>query len=272
MCDIQKLLQTVLRSLTYTVQQVERLPGQAHQVCLLQMTDGTRLVLKCPPAVGVRLLRHEQRDIESEAKVLHLVNTQARVPAPERIQYNAQGSSTHGCPYLLRSHLPGTPLSHLLPYLSTSERARIDRSLGTYMYYLSTITAPTFGPSHRAFGGTGSSSWREAFLSLLESVLRDAEDMLVSIPYDSIRYYVGAHGAILNEIRRPQLVGLEVGTSCNVLIDERSKRISGLLGFGNVVWGDPAMAEVFAGASESFWEGFGSSSVKSRNEKIRQLL
>lgn len=140
------------------------------------------------------------------------------------------------------------------------------------MYSLSTITAPSFGLTHCVFAGTGSSNWREAFLSLLESALRDAEDVLVSIPYDSIRHYVGAHGALLDDIRRPQLVAMDVGNPRNVLVDERSRQVVGLLGLGNVVWGDPVMAGVFAGASDAFWEGFGSCLVKSVDDRVRQLL
>jgi len=126
-----------------------------------------------------------------------------------------------------------------------------------YIRAVSSITAATFGPTHRVLAGAGSPTWREAFLSLLESALRDAEDMLVSIPYDSIRYYVTAQRHLLDAITTSRLVALDAGEPRNVLVDERSRLVVGLLGFGNVVWGDPLMAGVFAQASDGFWEGYG---------------
>jgi len=129
-----------------------------------------------------------------------------------------------------------------------------------YIRAVSSITAATFGPTHRVLAGAGSPTWREAFLSLLESALRDAEDMLVSIPYDSIRYYVSSQRHLLDAIATSRLVALDAGEPRNVLVDERSRLVVGLLGFGNVIWGDPLMAGVFAEASEEFWEGYGADS------------
>jgi len=81
--------------------------------------------------------------------------------------------------------------------------------------------------------------------------------MLVSIPYDSIRYYVAAQRHLLDAITTSRLVALDAGEPRNVLVDERSRLVVGLLGFGNVVWGDPLMAGVFAQVSDGFWEGYG---------------
>lgn len=233
---IQKLVRHVFHSSRVIVQQVERLQGHLQQVYLVRMADGGALMLKCPPPFNTRLLRHEQRGLETEAKIVELLaaNTQ-----------------------LMLSHIPGTPLAEVAPYLSASERSIVDRTLGAYVRSITSLAAPSFGITHRVFSGTGSTTWREAFLSLLESALRDAEDMLVSVPYDSIRYHAARHGYLLEEISEARLVPLDMGGLENVLLDDRTKQVCGLLGFSNVIWGDPMMAAVFTNASEAFYEGYG---------------
>ncbi|KAJ9665956.1 hypothetical protein H2201_003867 [Coniosporium apollinis] len=270
--SVQRHVHQALRSSRASVQQVERLQAGLHRIYLLSIADGSRLVLKCRPPCNTRLLRHEQQSLEAEARVLDLVKVNAMyLPLPTRLMYDPEGSGI-GAPFLLRSYLPGTPLSHPALRLSTAERARIDATLGAHLGSLSALRAPAFGPFCRVLAGTGSSTWREAFLSLLESVLRDAEDMLVSIPYDGIRYCVAQQAHLLDQVTEARLVALDAGLPRNVLVDERSRQVCGLLGFGNVVWGDPAMAGVFAGASEAFYEGFGQMPARSGGERVRMLI
>jgi hypothetical protein len=107
---------------------------------------------------------------------------------------------------------------------------------------------------------------------MLESVLRDCEDLLVSLPYDSIRYYTSTQAHALNAIQEAQLVPLDAGTAQNVLLDEQTRQISGLLGFSHVVWGDPLLAWCFKDASTAFWEGYGTRVGCDESERTRQML
>lgn len=126
--------------------------------------------------------------------------------------------------------------------------------------------------SHRVFDNRGSKSWREAFLALLEAALRDAEDILVTIPYDSIRYYITQQGHALDEVVEPNLVALDVCKPDNVLIDEYTKQVTGLVGFSSVVWGDALMNGGLARGSEAFFEGFGECPVRIGGVKTRMLM
>jgi hypothetical protein len=122
------------------------------------------------------------------------------------------------------------------------------------------------------FAKKGNSSWREAFLALLESALRDSEDMLVNVPYDSVRYYVGQHSHFLDEVTEPRLVALHACDPQNVLIDEHTKRVTGLVGFSNVIWGDPLMSGGIADGSEAFFEGYGECPSRTGGVKARLLM
>jgi hypothetical protein len=126
--------------------------------------------------------------------------------------------------------------------------------------------------THRVFGNRGCKSWREAFLALLEAALRDTEDILVTIPYDSIRYYIAKHSNVLDEVTQPKLVALNVCNPDNVLIDQQTKRVSGLVGFSNVIWGDALMSGGFSAGSEAFFEGFGECPARTGSVKIRMLM
>ncbi|KAF2470418.1 uncharacterized protein BDR25DRAFT_34693 [Lindgomyces ingoldianus] len=269
--SIQRVIRNVFRSSKITVQQVERLQGRLHQVYLARLTDGSSLVLKCPPLFNTRMLRHERHSLETERKTMETLREYTQLSVPQVIKYDSQGGAL-GSPFLMMSFLPGRRLSELSSFLSASERKVVDRTLGAYVRSLTALSATQFGPTHRVFAKKGSSSWREAFLALLESALRDAEDMLVTIPYDSIRYYVGQQSQCLDEVTEPRLVALNVCDPQNVLLDERTKQVTGLVGFSNVIWGDPLMSGGIADGSEAFFEGYGQCPARTGGAKARQSI
>jgi hypothetical protein len=103
-------------------------------------------------------------------------------------------------------------------------------------------------------------SWREAFTALMEGALRDAEDLRLTLPYASIRPWVYAHAGCLDAVVEPRMCPMRAGTEQTVIVDEHEgKNVVCVVGWGSVVWGDPALGEAFADgvASEGFWYGFG---------------
>ncbi|KAF2630146.1 hypothetical protein BU25DRAFT_408733 [Macroventuria anomochaeta] len=268
---IQKLICAVFRSSRITVQQAERLQSRIHQVYLTRLADDSSLVLKCLPTANVRLLRHEKHTLGTEVKTLETLHEYTQLPVPRIIKYDSHGGH-FGSPFLIMSHLPGRRLSELSPHLTTAERSAIDRTLGSYVRSLTSLSATQFGMTHRVFEHKGCKSWREAFLALLEAALRDAEDMLVTIPYDSVRYYVSKHSHALDEVTEPRLVALDVCSPDNVLIDEYTKRVTGLVGFSNVIWGDALMNGGIANGTKAFFEGFGECPMRTGGIKIRMFM
>lgn len=88
---------------------------------------------------------------------------------------------------------------------------------------------------------------------MLDSLLMDAEDMLVSLPYGEIKYVLEMVGPELDQVTEATLIfGLgvdshdseEIGDgerklgSVGILIDRRGNEITGLVGLGGAVWGD----------------------------------
>ncbi|KAH7394247.1 kinase-like domain-containing protein [Phaeosphaeria sp. MPI-PUGE-AT-0046c] len=254
--SIQKIIRAVFRTSKITVQHAERLQGWLHQVYLARLADGNCLVLKCPPSHNTRVLRHEKHFLESERTTLETLHEYTQLPVPQVIKHDHQGGAL-GSPYLMMTYLPGRRLSEIARRLTPTERHSIDRTLGTYVGALTALSATQFGMTRRVFAKKGCSTWKEAFLSLLESVLRDGEDMLVTIPYESVRYYIGKCSHFLDQATQPRLVALNVCDPQNVLIDEQTKRVTGLVGFSNVIWGDPLMCGGIANGSDAFFAGLG---------------
>jgi hypothetical protein len=133
----------------------------------------------------------------------------------------------------------GTPISTLSKSLSSSERRAVDFRTGQLLRRISCQISPTrrFGiaadvlsvpPSvvhhpPRRFEGNlsdskGADSWRIAFHSLLESVLRDGEDLTIMFNYSNIRYQFERFEHLLDAVTKPRLVVLDAGEDSNTLI------------------------------------------------------
>lgn len=264
---IQKTIQSVFHSKSTTIQRLDRLHSRLHQVYLVTLTSGDTLILTYPPHASTRVLRHEKHSLETTFRALHHLHS--RLPSPLPIP-SIQYYTPHAV--LLTSHLPGVPLTTVLPSLSTPEKSAIDRTLGVYTRAIATLTAPQFGLAHAVSARKAHASWRAAFHALLESALRDCEDMLVTLPYESLRACVGRHLGALDEVHTPRMVVMHLCEPDNVLVDARTKEVTGLVGFSNVVWGDALLGGGLAGGSEAFWEGYGEGGEDGKGKRVRALM
>jgi hypothetical protein len=246
--------------------------GSLHTLLLLTMADGSRLVLKIAPPQNVRLLRHEQQGLRTEAEALRALGAQNQIPVPRVLKYDAHGAEL-GVPYILMEYVPGMPLKELHPCLDANDKYYIDRQLGRLFYYINATPQPlpSFGPLLRVTSGAGFTTWGEAFLSLVEAVLRDAEDLVVLLPYEQIRKEMDRLSPVLNEVRESRLVIMNEGYS-NILLDPRTKKATAILDYGRVLLGDPMLSEIFATGSLAFFEGFGSRPSGTGRERTRQLM
>ena len=235
-------IQSALRSTHLTVQRVDDQPHHLHHVHLLQLSDKSYVVLKISPPATIPLLRHERESLEAEALALKLLD-RSGLPIPSILKYEKNGKLL-GSSFLLTTRVEGSVLAVILPTLSRADRIEIERQVSILASTVAQHTSTTFGPMHLVSAQRGYGSWREAFREMLESILKDAEDVLVNLPYSQIREQILRAEAALDCVREARLVILGLGEADTIFVDARTKEITGISDFKQVLWGDPEMGRM----------------------------
>lgn len=177
--------------------------------------------------------------LENEAGALEIL-ARSNLPVPRIFKYDPS-STRLGGPFLLTTFLPGASYAAERKCMSTSERADVERQLRFLVAAIGQYGPPSpnsFGLVAQAAANKGHRTWREAFKEMLESVLMDAEDLCINLPYALIRDEFARCEHVLDDVREPRLVVLGLSEPRNILIDRRKNSISGLLDFGRSLWGD----------------------------------
>ena len=230
---LQKIVQSTCNS-NDTVKGMENMSGHVHRIMHVHLSNGTRMVLKLSPSSNTEVLRHERRSLAAEAFTLSLL-AKSKLPVPRVFKFDSRCKQIDS-PFLLTTHLPGIPYANVRPYQTHSERSGIERQIRSLSSIVGQHTWPKFGPV--ALEG-GYNTWREAFLALLESVLMDGEDKLVSLPYLQIREEALRFSGSLDVVKQARLVVMGLGQPENVLIDRATNEVTGLIDFGRAMWADP---------------------------------
>ncbi|KAK0342706.1 hypothetical protein LTR91_024333 [Friedmanniomyces endolithicus] len=249
---------------------VERLDGYLFRTYRLTTSTGFFYLLRCRPSHNIRLLRHEEDRLEIEGCTLRMLSSRMAGFSARLIEYHTT-TIPIGSKYLISGPFEGSILADIEPSLSRQACANIDRSLGQYVRSLAAVTGASFGPIRQA-PEFGSQSWGRVFAAMLETILRDGEDALINLPYESMKDLVRRHRACLDQITQPRLVLLELSADDNVVVDTKTNRVTGLLDFSTAFWGDPYMSDCWYKPTKSFAEGFGKLPNGDTDERTRQYL
>ncbi|KAL8948939.1 MAG: hypothetical protein Q9222_004915 [Ikaeria aurantiellina] len=236
---LQDMVQQSLLCPSLTVAQVEDLADHLHNVSIIHLSTGSRVVLKASPAPISLLLRHERVLLDNEALTLEIL-ARGDLPVPRILKHESTANRLGG-PFLLTTFLVGTSYAKVKKSMTGAEGASIEHQLRFLVAAMSQhvpLAKKSYGPIALAACNRGSRTWREAFKSMLESLLMDAEDILVNLPYARIRDEVIRFEAVLDSVTEPRLVVLGLCEPRNILIDRHSNSITGLLDFGRAIWGD----------------------------------
>ncbi|KAL2866958.1 phosphotransferase family protein [Aspergillus lucknowensis] len=272
--EVSEKLASVLQKhylLPVHVAGIHPLAGHLHSLYLVQLSNETQLLLKCSPKPTTPLLRREHILLDTEARVLFLLNQNTIPCIPQIFHYDPLGDLL-GPSLLIRRHIPGPTLKEVEAYLTSQERKAVDRSLGLLVKRIAQHVSGSFGGLGQVASAGGTQSWRDAFLGLFEGILRDSEDVFINLPYGEIRHQITRLAPVLDEVLVPRLVVIDFGHASQVFVDPASKRICGISGLGTAVWGDVYMAKIFENPSSSVLDGFGSGYTKCPSGQTRQLL
>lgn len=220
-------------------------------------------------------------------------------------------------PYILTGPFHGHLLSEISPQLSQTPSEKIQQRVG-FFYRTLTISfshpsssstqqpqTKPFGPLHSSSSSSSSSdssltnfsTWSQFYTTLLETLLLDAEDALINLPYAFIRATVRRNQNSLDQITKPKLVFLEgLMDEKNIVVRRRRLEsngerresgdeweISGILDWSGAIWGDEWMSDGFydhfskgrsmGGFLEGFLGGKGRQNQwRSGEEVVRQYL
>ncbi|EGD94956.1 hypothetical protein TESG_08360 [Trichophyton tonsurans CBS 112818] len=242
-----------------------------HPHYLLHMSGGIELALKTSTRQPETVLYHERHALEVEAHVLLLLEPSGIWCIPKLIRCEVVPSSpTVTC--LLRYKCPGTPLSEIKEKLTSEELRRIDKQLGITVNRIGQHTATKFGPVYDICMGRGERTWKRAFLNLLESLLWNAENMLISLPYFEIRHQASRLSAVFDDVTEPRLILYNISQPSHIIIDPETKDISGVIDFTAATWGDVLMTDIFENPSPDIIKGYGSDPTRDGFAPIRLLF
>ena len=250
---------------------VERLSGYLFRTYRLTTSAGFFYVLRSRPSDHIRLLRHEEELLKTGSEALQALGARSNIMTARLIGTHTTALSI-GSPYLISGPFTGSILSVVEPSLTSYALDSIDYSLGQYVRRLLSIGGSSFGPIHQRQNCLGSCSWAEAFANQLETILRDGEDALITLPYIGMRALVRRHMGSLDKISQPRLAIIDLRADQNVTVDIKQYRVTRLLDFSTALWGDPYLSDCFYKPSASFTEGFGIRSKGDADERIRRYL
>ncbi|RCI11532.1 hypothetical protein L249_7484 [Ophiocordyceps polyrhachis-furcata BCC 54312] len=156
---------------------------------------------------------------------------------PSLLEHGPAWNGRHG-EYILTIPVAGMTVASLAPPLSMAERKCVDFQIGQLLRRMSSLQSPNgkFGTavavlspaptvSDVHWGRTITSDlnschdqWSDAFLCMLESALRDAEDFRVAIRYEAVRDHVGRFRHFLDAVTHPCLVAIDAGEDAITLV------------------------------------------------------
>lgn len=251
----------------------------------------------------------------------HLASDTSSPPGGQLVDYlptlikHSPTSSEIGPAYNLWELTPGDPISSLEEPLTRVEQRSVNFQKGRLMRRIANVASPNgrFGPPVTVLGQPptlektqrttrdtkldfdGADSWRTTFHLLLEGILRDGEDLAVTMSYELVRATFHKFGHLLDAVTTPRLVvydldeddvvlvsrpkkttkqrkqeetespklspkvKIEYDSSGEDLVDEGSSstiRVTGLRDWSNCIFGDPLFATVFSHPSPEFEHGF----------------
>ena len=191
--------------------------GTFNTVYRIGRPDGD-LILKVSPDPDAPGLTYEQDLIHTEAEFYRMAIGKA--PVPEVVH--------EGADYLLMTALPGTTLQ------SAGAAAGVRGELGGIVASLHEVTGTGFGYPQKGLV----QQWSEAFLSMVDDVLGDAERYAVRLPRPAEQIWQAAldRKDLLDEVRTPRLIHFDLWDG-NVLVEDG--RITGLVDGERAFWGDP---------------------------------
>jgi aminoglycoside phosphotransferase (APT) family kinase protein len=209
--------------------------GYFNAVYQITLPDKT-VILKVAPNDSVKVLRYEKNLIATEVAAMEKISRFKFIPIPHILFYDESRKLTDSA-YLFMEYMPGVPLSAVFNDLSVEKRSELFTQVGIYTRKINSITSGFFGslslPEKRY------DCWSLALFSMVDDLLRDAEEVHLSLPLspDRIRRRIKSEAALLDNVKKPALVHKDLWIG-NILVDPETVEVTGIIDCERAVFGD----------------------------------
>jgi len=247
----------------------EMIDGWANHAYCISLDNGQVVVLKIAPTNVDKTLRCEQDLLMAEVQALRLVEELRNVPVP-RVLACDTSCSLAPADYFIMEFMPGTPYNKVKDQYSEAEQSGIEQQLGAYNRRINEIKGEKFG--YFSEKKPKYSTWKEAFLSLMDDLLTDGKEAGVSLPidYDGLAQLIMEKSDVLNDVNEPVLIHWDLWDG-NVFVEEG--RITAIIDFERSLWADPLMEHYFShfNYTPGFVRGYGRAITTDSERKRRSL-
>jgi aminoglycoside phosphotransferase (APT) family kinase protein len=239
---------------------------------VIGLEDGRKTVLKVSPMKDIKVMRYEKNIMDTEVFVLNKLNSIQGIPAPKVLFYDNSGELIES-KYFFMEYIEGIPLSKIREKLTVEQYSSISSQVARCMKKINDINGDYFGcisQEEKRF-----TTWKEAFLYMINELLEDARDADVSLPfgYDRIYDLIYRQISILDEVHTPSLVHKDLWEG-NIFIDPKTMEVNGIIDCERALFGDPLLDPVcaFTLDNKSFMKAYFGRTKLEWDEYIRSVL
>jgi len=211
----------------------------AYNVCL---SDGREVILKIAPPPQAEVMTYEQNIMSTEVASMRLAAQNPAIPVPE-IYYFDTAHDLCDSDYFFMEKLSGENYGLIRSSLPAEVQAKLDEQIGAIVREINSFTGTYYGyPGNPNLRG---STWKEAFLTICDSVLEDGRRKNAEyggLSLDEIHAAIVKHSPTFEAVTTPQMVHWDAW-DLNFFVKDGV--VTGLLDFERVLWGDPLFEAQF---------------------------
>lgn len=207
----------------------------------LRLANGREVILKIAPPPGADVMSYEKNIMSTEVAIMRLVRQNPAIPVPE-IYFFDDTHEVCDADYFFMEKLVGDNLEHVKASLPAETLVALEYQIGAIIREINSFRGTYFG--YEGNPDLRTSTWKEAFIRIMDAVLEDAARKRVTFDYsyDEIRCVVQKHAAALEEVATPCLAHWDAWDA-NFFV--QNGRIVGIIDFERALWADPLMEAQF---------------------------
>ncbi|NUU77826.1 phosphotransferase family protein [Paenibacillus xylanilyticus] len=247
----------------------EMIDGWANHAYFMTLSNGKVVVLKIAPSAINKPMRCEQDLMIAEVQALRLVEELKDVPVPRVLAHDSTRSIAPA-EYFIMDYMPGTPYNKVKDQYNAAEQERIEQQLGALNRRMNEIKGEKFG--YFSEKKPKYTTWKEAFLNLVDDLLTDGQEAGVELPvdYDDLKVLILEKSDVLDDVKEAVLVHWDLWDG-NVFVEQG--RITAIIDFERSLWADPLMEHYFShfNYTPGFVKGYGRAITTDSERKRRSL-